>query len=320
VILVTGGCGFIGSEVVRQLLQRGYRVRVLDDLSKSESTPKEGYEFVQVDLTDAAATIEAFAGGDVCINLAAKIGGIGYFHRYPATILSENNKIYSATFEAAARHKFRRMLYISSSMVFEATARFPSVEDDVFTIPPPVTSYGFSKLAGEWYCRAFAAEYGLPYTILRPFNAYGINETPGEEVGYAHVIPDVVRKVLDGQDPLELLGSGEQTRCFTHVHDIARGIIMAMESEHAANTDFNLGSSQEVKILTLARTIFNICRPSRPFRVRFVEGFNHDIQRRVPDAGKANRLLGWEPNIPFEEGLTEVIEWLRARLSKAESE
>ena len=312
-ILVTGGCGFIGSEVVRELLQRGYAVRVLDDLSKPESTLSEGYEFMQMDLTDPAATLEAFAGGEVCINLAAKIGGIGYFHQYPATILSENNKLYSATFEAAVRHKLRRMLYISSSMVFESASRFPSVEDDVSLIPPPVTSYGFSKLSGEWYCRAFAAEHGLPYTILRPFNAYGINEVPGEEVGYAHVIPDLVKKVLNGQDPLELLGSGEQTRCFTHVRDIARGIIMAMESEQAVNEDFNLGTSKEIKILDLARTIFNLCGPNRPFRARFVEGFEHDIQRRVPDASKAKRLLGWEPEVPFEEGLVEVIDWLRTR-------
>ncbi len=314
-VLVTGGCGFIGSEVVQQLLRRGYAVRVLDDLSKPESTLREGYEFIQVDLTDPAATLEAFKGGEVCINLAAKIGGIGYFHRYPATILSENNKLYSATFEAAARHKLRRMLYISSSMVFESASQFPSVEDDVSAIPPPITSYGFSKLSGEWYCRAFAAEHGLPYTILRPFNAYGVNEAPGEEVGYAHVIPDLVKKIINGQDPLELLGSGEQTRCFTHVRDIARGIITAMESEQAINEDFNLGTSQEVKILDLARTLFDLCRTRRPFRVRFIEGFEHDIQRRVPNASKAKRLLGWEPQVPFEEGLLEVINWIRTQLS-----
>jgi nucleoside-diphosphate-sugar epimerase len=313
---VTGGCGFIGSEVVRQLVARGYSVRVLDDLSKPDSTLGEGYDFGQVDLTDPAATLGAFRGGEICINLAAKIGGIGYFHQYPATILSENNKLYSATFEAAVHHKLRRMLYISSSMVFESASTFPSLETDVSAIPPPVTSYGFSKLSGEWYCRAFAAEHGLPYTILRPFNAYGINEAPGEEVGYAHVIPDLVKKILHGQDPLELLGSGEQTRCFTHVRDIARGIIMAMESEPAVNEDFNLGTSQEVTILDLARMLFDLCRTGRPFRVRFVEGFEHDIQRRVPDPTKAARLLGWEPEVPFEEGLLEVIGWLRTRLSE----
>ncbi len=311
-IVVTGGCGFIGTEVVHQLCRRGYRVRVLDDLSKPESKPGEGHEFLRVDLTDPAATLGAFAGGEACINLAAKIGGIGYFHRYPAAILSENNKLYSATFEAAVHHKLRRMVYISSSMVFESTTMFPSGEQDVHAIPPPVTSYGFSKLSGEWYCRAFAAEYGLPYTILRPFNAYGVNEAPGEEVGDAHVIPDLVKKILDGQDPLELLGSGEQTRCFTHVRDIARGIIMAMESEQAVNEDFNLGTSQEARILDLARTIFDLCGTGRPFRIRFVKGFEHDIQRRVPDASKAARLLGWEPQIPFEAGLLEVIDWIRA--------
>ncbi len=117
-ILVTGGCGFIGSEVVKQLVAKGHHVIVLDNLSKPESSIKQGYEFIRVDLTDKAATEKAFANADLCIHLAAKIGGIGYFHKYPATILSENNKMLSSVFEAAVKHKLKRMVYISSSMVY----------------------------------------------------------------------------------------------------------------------------------------------------------------------------------------------------------
>lgn len=313
-ILVTGGCGFIGSEVTRQLLERGYQVRVVDDLSKPESRVTEGYEFRKIDLGNRAETLHAFEGADICINLAAKIGGIGYFHKYPATILSENNRIYSNTFEAAVKHNLRRIIYISSSMVFESTPIFPSREEDVGRIPPPLTAYGFSKLIGEWYCRAFAGEYGLPYTIIRPFNAFGINEEPGEEVGYAHVIPDLVKKILFGQYPLELLGDGEQTRCFTHVRDVAWGIILAMESETATNEDFNLGTSEEIRIVDLARNLFELCRPNVEFQVKFIKGFEFDIRRRVPDASKAKRLLGWEPTVRFEDGLREVVEWLKERL------
>ncbi len=171
-ILVTGGCGFIGSEVVKQLVAKGYSVRVVDNLSKKESSVKEGYEFIKGDLTDKKVADKVFEGMDVCINLAAKIGGIGYFHKYPATILSENNKIYSTTFEAAAKNKLKRMVYISSSMVFESAVDFPSKEGDIKKIAPPVSSYGFSKLIGEQYCKAFWDEYKLQYSICRPFNAY----------------------------------------------------------------------------------------------------------------------------------------------------
>lgn len=313
-VLVTGGCGFIGTEVVRQLLKNGYNVRVVDDLSKPESKVSDDYEFLRIDLSDPARATEAFKGIEICVNLAAKIGGIGYFHKYPAMILSENNKIYSSTFEAAARCNLERMVYVSSSMVFEATRTFPSREEDVLRIPPPITSYGLSKLVGEWYCRAFFAECGLPFTIVRPFNAFGINEAPGEEVGYAHVIPDLTKKALSGQYPLELLGDGETTRCFTHVRDIARGIIQAMESKSAVNEDFNLGTSEEIRILDLARKIFELCRPGEPFRAKFVNGFEFDIERRVPDASKAKRLLGWEPQVTLDDGLAEVVEWLRQKL------
>jgi len=313
-VVVTGGCGFIGTEVVRQLVARGYRVRVVDDLSKPESQVSDAYEFLRFDLADPERTLEIFEGMDICVNLASKIGGIGYFHKYPATIISENCKIYSSTFEAAAKCGMERMIYISSSMVFECADGFPSREEDILKIPPPVTSYGMSKLVGEYYCRAFLAEHGLPYTILRPFNAYGINEAPGEEVGYAHVIPDLIKKALLSSDGIEILGDGEQTRSFTHVRDVASGIIAAMEHEKAVNEDFNLGTSKDIRILDLARKIFELCRPKEAFRPKFVEGFTYDIRRRVPEASKARKLLGWEPGVRLEDGLAEVVEWCRQKL------
>ncbi len=310
-ILVTGGCGFIGSEVVKQLLKKGHEVRVVDNLSKPESSVKEGYEFVKADLTDKQQTITAFKGMDICINLAAKIGGIGYFHKYPATILSENNKIYSCTFEAAVHHNLKRMVYISSSMVFESATHFPSKEEDIRTTPPPVSAYGFSKLSGEWYCRAFHDEYNLPFSICRPFNAYGINEFPGEEIGYAHVIPDLVKKILSGQYPLELLGDGQQTRCFTHVRDLADGIITVAESKKAENEDFNISSPEETKIVDLAKKIWVACNQKKEFKVKHVSGFTYDIRRRVPDTSKAKKLLDWEAKIKLQDGLKEVVEWLQ---------
>jgi nucleoside-diphosphate-sugar epimerase len=306
-IVVTGGCGFIGSEVVRQLRAKGHAVRVVDNMSKPSSRVPDGVEFVRGDLTQAGVAREAFRGARACINLAARIGGIGYFHKLPAEILSENNLIYSHTFEAAVAERMERMLFVSSSMVFESATRFPSKEEDLRVIPPPFTAYGFSKLIGEWYCRAFHDQYGLKYSILRPFNAIGPEEEAGDEVGDAHVIPDLVKKIRGGQYPVELLGDGSQTRCFTHVRDIARGIVMALDHPAAENEDFNLGNAEEITMLELAKRIYAAWGDARPFQATFVSGFPSDVKRRVPDGGKAKRLLGWEPQIDFETGLREVI-------------
>lgn len=313
-VLVTGGAGFIGSEVVQQLLKRGYRVRIADNLSKKEARTPKGCEFLRTDLTNKKTALFSMAGVDFCIHLAAKIGGIGYFHKYPARILSENNKMYSAVFEAAVEKKIKRIVYISSSMVFESTKVFPSTEEDIKKNPPPISAYGFSKLVGEWYCKAFKDEFDLNYTIIRPFNAYGINEASGEEIGYAHVIPDLIKKILLGQYPLEILGSGNQTRCFTHVSDIANGIILAMESRKAINEDFNIGSEQEIRIIDLAKLIYKLCNIKNPFAMKLVSGFKYDIKRRVPSSKKARELLSWKPQKIFEKELPIIIKWVKMHI------
>ena len=310
-VIVTGGCGFIGSEVVAQLVTRGYEVRVIDDLSKPESKVAQDYEFIRYDLTTTDRLDEIFRGFDLCVNMAAKIGGIGYFHKYPATILSENNKIYSNTFEAAAKAGVERLVYVSSSMVFESTDRFPSRESDISEIPVPISSYGFSKLVGEQYCTAFLEEHGLPYTIVRPFNAFGVNEAPGEDVGYAHVIPDLTKKILMKQDPLELLGDGRQTRCYTHVSDIADGIITAMESPAGLNEDFNISSPHEISVMELAEKIYEHIIGDGELRIKNVSGFEHDIRRRIPDTTKATEVLGWTATYKLDDKLPEVIDWIR---------
>ncbi|MDJ0787730.1 MAG: NAD(P)-dependent oxidoreductase [Myxococcota bacterium] len=312
-IAVTGGAGFIGRSVVLELLAKGHEVVVIDDLSKPADAVPPEWDLVRLDLTRPDGLREAMSGCARVVHLAAKIGGIGYFHRHPALILSDNNRLYSNVFEAAAELGMERMVYVSSSMVFESATSFPSAEADLASIPPPITAYGCSKLVGEWYCRAFREEHGLPYTILRPFNAYGINELPGDDVGYAHVIPDLVKKTLFGGPKLEILGDGKQTRCFTHVSDLARGIAIALEHPAAEDEDFNLGSDRETTMLDLARLIHDMLRPEAPFEPVFVPGFEHDIRRRVPDVSKAERLLGFRPEVSLEQGLPEVVQWIAER-------
>jgi len=310
-ILVTGGAGFIGTYLVKELQKKDYKIIVADNLSKKESKVPIGVEFRQIDLTNKKNTDNLFKGVDICINLASMIGGIGYFHKLPGTILSTNNGILSSTFEAAVKNKIKRMIYFSSSMVFESADIYPNKEEHIAKIPSPATGYGFSKLIGEYYCKTFNKEFGLDYTIIRPFNVYGINEYPGEYIGYSHVIPDLIRKVILGQYPLEILGDGQQTRCFTHIKDLVRGVMLALGSEKAVNEDFNLGTDQETKIIELARMIWNIENSNKEFKVKHLPAFKHDVKKRIPDYSKAKNILAWEPKIKIEDGLLEVYNWLK---------
>jgi UDP-glucose 4-epimerase len=310
-IVVTGGLGFIGSAVVRQLSARGHEVRVVDDLSKGQQPGVGGqHEFMLGDLRDAETAERALQGADICFHLAAKIGGIGYFHRYPATILHDNGLMLGRVFNAAKEHG-TKVVYVSSSMVFERASVFPTTEEAVLSSPPPVTHYGFSKLVGEYYCRAYYEEWGVPYVICRPFNAYGPGERAEDEPGIAHVIPDLIEKVMRGDHPLAIFGSGEQTRCFTYVTDVAEGICLAGTDPKAENEDFNIGVDKPVSIGALAEKIWKYVGRSEPFKLEHLPALTHDIQTRVPDTSKAERILGWRPSVDIDEGLQRTIAWLR---------
>lgn len=316
-ILVTGGTGSIGSEVVKQLLAKGHTVTATYFSRKPERAPENGCTFVHADFTDPRSTSEAVRGHDLCIHLAAKIGGIGYFHKYPATILSENNKMYSNLFSAAVAEGIKRLVYVSSSMVFESATEFPTPESHIYTVGVPITAYGFSKLTGEWYCRAFHEEQGLEYAIARPFNAYGPLEAPGKEVGMAHVIPDLTKKILTGQYPLELLGDGTQTRCYTHVRDVADGIIAVMEHPQAANEDFNISTAEETPVRELSALLWKLTGQTKEFKTVSVPGFKIDVKRRVPNVEKAKQKLGWEARVSLEAGLPDVIASVRNILARS---
>jgi UDP-glucose 4-epimerase len=313
-VLVTGGAGTIGAAVVRRLVSDpSFEVRVSDQ-RPAPGWMRESCAVHTGNLLDPAEARAATDGCERAIHLAAIVGGIANFHRLPHTLLEVNNGLYNAVFRAALESGVERLVYVSSSMVFERATEFPTTEEHLRVCAAPHSAYGFSKLAGEVYCRALHDEHGVPFTICRPFNAYGPGELPDDEPGIAHMVPDVIRKVLAGQRPLPIFGSGEQTRTLTHVDDIADGIVTALASPAAENEDFNISASEERTVAEIARIIWEACgEDPADFELEHLPSFEVDVERRWPSVEKARRLLGWEARIDLREGIASTVEWLRER-------
>jgi nucleoside-diphosphate-sugar epimerase len=333
-VLVTGSAGFINGYLVQELLDRGHTVIGLDDFSKYGPTSKSYdqhpcYTFVQGDAKDNALMRELASDVDQVVAAAAMIGGISYFHEFAYDLLAENERILASTFDAAIAAqkagRLQRIVVLSSSMVFESTTIFPTPEGAERTSPPPISTYGFQKLASEYFAHGAWEQYQLPYTILRPFNCVGIGErralrdtdimSGNVKLALSHVVPDLVLKVLKGQDPLHILGDGSQVRHYTYGGDLARGIRVAMESPKAINDDFNISTATSTTVLELAETIWHkVHGPDRPFRYVSDAPFEHDVQLRVPDVRKAHEVLGFEATTTLDQMLDEVVPWIRAEL------
>jgi nucleoside-diphosphate-sugar epimerase len=317
-VLVTGGAGTIGAAVVRRLLRDpDYEVRVSDQ-REAPDWMREGCEVHTGDLRDLEQARQATQGCTHVIHLAAIVGGIANFHRLPHTLTEVNNALYNAVVRAALDHDVQRFTYVSSSMVFERATEYPTTEEHIWQTPMPKSAYGFSKLTGEVYVRAAHDEHGLPYTICRPFNAYGPGEMPEDEPGIAHMVPDVIKKCLALPEgaPLPIFGDGTQTRTLTHIDDIADGIVTAMGSPNGLLEDFNISASREMTVAEIARVIWEQCgRDPAAFALEHQPTFEVDVVRRWPSVEKARRLLGWEAQIGIEDGIGATVEWLRGVLA-----
>jgi nucleoside-diphosphate-sugar epimerase len=333
-VLVSGSAGFIGGYVVEELLNRGYAVVGLDDFSKYGKVRKSydddpRYRLVEGDARDVALMTRLLADCDHFIAGAAMIGGISYFHTYAYDLLATNERIIAASCDAAitARRdgRLRKVTYLSSSMVFESADEWPSYEGQQREIPPPLSSYGFQKLAVEYFARAAWDQYKLPYTLVRPFNCVGIGESRAlrdqeilsgnVELAMSHVVPDLVQKILKGQDPLHILGSGEQIRHYTYGGDLAAGVVTAMEHEDALNEDFNLSTAESTTVRQLAELIWRKVKGEGvALRLVHDDPFQHDVQRRVPDTEKAKKILGFEATTTLDQMLDEVIPWIEAAI------
>jgi len=332
-ICVTGSAGFIMGYLVEDLLRAGYDVVGIDNFSKYgdisrtyDTNPR--YTLVRGDAKDVELMKRALADSDILVAGAAKIGGISYFHQYPYDLIAENERITAAAFDAAIwayrKAHLKRIVVVSSSMVFESTTTFPTREGAQLTSPPPVSTYGFQKLACEYFARGAWEQYKLPYTIVRPFNCVGIGEgramnasgilSGNVRLAMSHVLPDLVLKILHGQDPLHLLGSGNQTRHYTYGGDIARGIRLAIESPRAINEDFNISTAQSTTVLELAELIWRVINPGKKFRYVSDPPFPYDVQKRVPDVQKARKILQFEAKTDLSAVLGEVVPWIAEQI------
>jgi nucleoside-diphosphate-sugar epimerase len=332
-LLVTGSAGFIGGYLVEELLQAGHEVVGLDNFSKygplkQASLNHPRYRFVQGDAKDLGLLRELIQDVEQVVAGAAKIGGISYFHEFAYDLLAENERITAAIFDAAIeahkRSTLKKINVISSSMVYENAVVWPTPEGEQRRCPPPASTYGFQKLATEYYVQGAWEQYKLPFTIIRPFNCVGVGErralserevlSGNVKLAMSHVVPDLIQKVLKGQMPLHLLGDGSQVRHYTYGADLARGIRLCIERPEAVNEDFNLSTAESTTVLQLARAIWDKLRPGEPFAYVSDQPYPYDVQKRVPDVSKAERVLGFRATTTLGEMLDAVIPWVRQQV------
>lgn len=334
-ILVTGSKGFVAGYLIEELLDNGWYVIGIDNLSKYGEIEKKydnnpNYHFVEGDVKNAGLMKELISDCEQAVFLAAMVGGITYFHKYAYDLFAENERICASSFDAAIwahdNKKLKKATIISSSMVYECSDVFPTPEGEQLKSPPPLSTYGFQKLACEYFAKGAFEQYGLPYTILRPFNCIGIGERKVLDERYSiksgninlalgHVVPDLVKKVLMGQSPLHILGSGNQIRHYTYGGDLARGIRLSLENINAVNNDFNLSTSVSTTVLELAKLIWKKVNGKQPFDFVCDEPMTYDVQLRLPDVSKAKELLHFEANTSLSSSLDEIIPWIKTQLS-----
>lgn len=329
-ILVTGSAGFICGYLVDELLKSGHEVYGIDNFSKYGKVEKSydkhpNYHFTFGDVKDVELMKRLAGECDQVLAAAAMIGGISYFHEMAYDLIAENERIAAATFDAAIwafkNKSLKKINVMSSSMVYESALSFPSYEGDQRKCPPPLSTYGFQKLACEYFAQGAWEQYKLPFTVIRPFNCVGTGEkralcdkeilSGNVKLAMSHVVPDIAHKIIKGQDPLHILGSGAQIRHYTYAGDLARGIRLCIERPEAVNEDFNLSTPVSTNVVELSELIWKkIRKDGKPFRFTSDTPFKYDVQKRVPSVDKAKRLLGFSADTTLDQILDEVLPWI----------
>jgi UDP-glucose 4-epimerase len=318
-VLVTGSEGSLMQWTIKHLLEAGHEVLGVDNHARYENydrtrvVPSDEYAFEKTDLTDEERVSSLMSDVDGVITAAALIYGVKGFHEYPADILSNDLTVHRNILESAVTAGVDRVAYLSSSMVYEQDDP-PHHEDDVEDTPIPSTDYGLSKVVGERYSRAFEKQYGVDYTVWRPFNVITPYEQSEDEAGMSHVFADFLRKLLvERQNPMEIFGDGEQVRCFTWIDDIAEAIATKSFDDRTRNEAYNLANPEPVTMKELARRIFRKGRErglieTEELRFDHRPIYDDDVDERIPAVEKARRDFGWEPTVTLDGALDRCID------------
>jgi len=319
--LITGGAGFIGSNLVEALLARGELVIALDNLSTGRLRNLDAvgqhpnFRFVHGSVLDELMVDELVHESDVVVHLAAAVG-VRLIVERPLRSFTTNIRGSENVIEAAHRYR-RRILLASTSEIYGKNGGLPLVEDaDRLLGSPSVARWAYStaKAVDEILAYSYYRERGLPTTVVRLFNTVG----PRQSAAYGMVIPSLVRQAVMNE-PLTVFGDGRQTRCFCHVADIVDGILRLLDQPGAIGEVYNLGAQEEISILDLARRITEVTQSDShielvPYEKAYSEGFE-DMRRRVPDTTKMRDLTGWRPTRSLDDILAEVILEARAELA-----
>lgn len=311
-VLITGGAGFIGSHLVEKLVAGGAKVTVLDNLQNGSlanlKMVQKKIRFIKGDCRDMETAKTACREQEVVMNLAARVGGIEYNKTHQGTMFRDNMLIATVMLEAARRAGAERFLVVSSACVYPHNCSIPTPESEGFLDEPEPTNggYGWAKRMAEKLGMYYAEEFRMKIGIVRPYNCYGPRDH--FESKNSHVIPALIKRVFDREDPVVVWGSGKQTRAFLYVEDFVEGIILAIE-KYPLPDPVNLGTDEEVTIKGLVYKIIKLAKihPKVHFDTTKPDG----SPRRNSDNKKAKEKLGFIAQTKLKNGLRKTIEWYK---------
>jgi UDP-glucose 4-epimerase len=323
-ILVCGSEGRLMSEVIPHLLAAGHEVWGIDSCEKwGVQAKRRDYVFIRGNCASPEVMRPLLEGVDGVIQATATLAGVIGFHRRAADILSNDLSAHANVLRLSVQAKVGRVVYVSSSMVYERHTSQPLREDDE-ELRLARTDYGLSKLVGERMSLAFWNQYRLPYTIWRPFNVIDPQEAGSDDVGVSHVFADFTHRLVGRQqNPLEILGNGCQTRSFAHIREIGEAIARFSFAPSTLNEVFNLGNPELITMRELAQKIYQkaqkrgLIRSSRPLEFKPLPVVETDVKQRVGDFTKARRALGWEARIGIDEAIEECLDCFVAHRTMA---